>query len=360
MARYHSALMQRPILVKFLSGGAPANYGRWLRQFPGGIPRWGNCEFVLDENARTYDWLAVFDDLPRDSASRFSKRVEALACPPGRTILVTTEPSSIKTYGNDYLAQFGMVVTYLEPWSFKHPNPVYSHGGEHWHYGLRLPQPFTYDELKARTPPPKPQNMSVICSSKQERHTLHFSRYAFVQRLIAAMPEIDAFGRGVRPVQDKCEAMDPYRYHIAIENQICPHYWSEKLADSFLAFNLPIYGGCPNVADYFPPESYIPIDILNFEESLATIRETLATDPYAKRLPAILEARRLVLDEHNLFALLTRLIRDRDPGPGKPAPYGNLYSRHALRRQRPLTTLNYLFEKMRLRAQHARLRAESK
>jgi len=154
--------------------------------------------------------------------------------------------------------------------------------------------------------------------------------------------------------------MDPYRYHIAIENQICPHYWSEKLADSFLAFNLPIYGGCPNVGDYFPPGSYIPIDILNFEASLATIRETLATDPYEKRLPAILEARRLVLDEHNLFALLSRIVRDRDPGPGGEWPYGKLYSRHALRRHRPLTTLNYLMEKMRMRTRHARMQAKSK
>jgi hypothetical protein len=355
--RYHATLMERPIIVKFLSGGAPTWQERWLRQFPGGIPRWGNCQFVLDENARTYDWLVVFDDLPRDSASRFSRRVEELACPRGRTILVTTEPSSIKTYGNDYLAQFGILVTYLEPWSFRHPNAIPSHGGEHWHYGLRLPHPFTYDELKARKPPAKDKAISVICSSKQERHTLHFSRYAFVQRLIAAMPEIDVFGRGVRPVQDKSEAIDPYRYHIAIENQICPHYWSEKLADTFLAFSLPIYAGCPNVGDYFPPESYIPIDIHNFDASLATIRETLATDPYVKRMPAILEARRLVLDEHNLFALLTRVIRDRDPGPGGAAPAGKLYSRHALRRHRPLTTLNYLIEKIRMRARHAKMQA---
>ena len=347
--------MDRPIIVKFLAGGPPGRRERWLRQFPGGIPRWGNCQFVLDENARTYDWLAVFDDLPRDSASRNSQRVEDLACPRGRTILVTTEPSSIKTYGNDYMGQFGTLVTYLEPWSFRHPNAIPSHGGEHWHYGLRLSPATTYDELKARTPPAKAKAISVICSSKQERHTLHFSRYAFVQRLIATMPEIDVFGRGVRPVQDKCEAMDPYRYHIAIENQICPHYWSEKLADTFLAFSLPIYAGAPNVGEYFPPESYIPIDILDFDAALATIRETLAADPYEKRLPAILEARRLVMDEYNLFAMLTRIIRERDTGPGSGGPRGKLYSRHALRRHRPLTLINYLVEKFRLRRKHAQL-----
>jgi hypothetical protein len=349
--------MERQVIVKFLSAGTPRQYERWLRQFPGGVPRWGDCRFELDEEARTYDWLAVYDDLPRDSARRNSQRIEPLACPRGRTILVTTEPSSIKTYGNDYLAQFGVVLTYLDPWSFRHPNAIASHGGEHWHYGLRLAPMTTYDELRTAPPPAKTGGLSVICSSKQERHTLHFSRYTFVQRLTAALPQVAMFGRGVRPVQDKREAIDPYRYHIAIENQICPHYWSEKLADTFLGWSLPIYAGAPNAGDYFPPESFIPIDILDFETALATIRETLATDPYETRLPAIREARRRVLDEHNLFALLARLVRERDPGPS-PAPHGRLYSRHALRRHRPLALLNYLVEKIRLRGRHAALRRQ--
>lgn len=348
----------RTVVVKFLSGGpAGKNRSRWLRQFPGRKPEWGNCRFVLDEEAREYDWLVVYDDLPREQVGRFSLRVETLACPRARTILVTTEPSSIKPYGTDYLAQFGMVVTYQEPWAISHPNLVFSHCGEHWHYGVRLPEPTTYDELKNTPLPAKQRVLSTVCSSKKERHTLHYSRFAFTQKLVAAMPELEVFGRGVRPVLDKREAIDPYRYHIAIENQISPHYWSEKLADVFLGFALPIYGGCPNVGDYFPAESYIPIDIHDAEGAIATIREAIATNQYEKRLPAILEGRRLVLDEHNLFALLQRLIRDRDLGPGGFAPGAKIYSRHALRRKRPLTAVRFLIEKMRWQARNVRHQA---
>ena len=351
-------MSDRAVVVKFLSGGpAGKNRGRWLRQFPGRRPEWGNCRFVLNEEAREYDWLVVYDDLPREQVGRFSLRVETLACPRARTILVTTEPSSIKPYGTDYLAQFGMVVTYQEPWAISHPNLVFSHCGEHWHYGVRLPEPTTYDELKSAPVPVKQGVLSTVCSSKKERHTLHYSRFAFTQQLVAAMPELAVYGRGVRPVLDKREAIDPYRYHIAIENQISPHYWSEKLADVFLGYALPIYGGCPNVGDYFPAESYIPIDIGDADAAIATIREAIATHQYEKRLPAILEGRRLVLDEYNLFALLQRLIRDRDPGPGGAEPGAKIYSRHALRRHRPLTAIRFLIEKMRWLARNVRHQA---
>jgi len=344
----------RRVTVKFMSGGPEKKYDRWLRQFPKGRPEWGDCRFVMDNDASAYDWLVVYDDLPRELTDRFSKRVETLACPRARTILVTTEPSSIKPYGTDYLAQFGLVVTYQEPWAISHPNILFSHCGEHWHYGVRLEPPTTYDELKRAQPWTKDRVLSTVCSSKQERHTLHYSRFAFTQKLMAAMPELDVYGRGVRPILDKREAIDPYRYHIAIENQICPHYWSEKLADTFLGFALPIYGGCPNVGDYFPEESYIAIDIRDADAAVARIREAIASNQYDKRLPAILEARRRVLDEHNLFALLNRLIRERDPGAVPCAPGAKIYSRHALRRHKPLTAIRFLCEKMRWQARNIR------
>lgn len=340
------------ITVKFLARSEKSRL--WLRQFPGKLPVWGNCRFVFDTGARAYDWLVVCDDLPRLGQERYSLGSETLACPRGRTLLLTTEPSAVKTYGSDYTGQFGFVVTYQEPWALEHANRIYSHAGEHWFYGLSATVAVTYDELKARQPQPKTRLISTVCSNKQQRHTLHFDRYAFTQRLAAALPELEVFGHGVRDMADKAEALDPYRYHVAIENQICPHYWSEKLSDALLGFTLPFYCGCRNVGEYFAPECYIPIDIGDFDAALATIREALATNQYEKRLPAIVEARRRVLDEHNLFALLYRIIRDRDPGPGGEGIGTRLYSRHALRRHRPLSVVRGLAEKLRVRIRHAR------
>jgi len=341
------------ITVKFMPRGYRAgHFEQWVRQFPGNQPVWGHCRFVFDRDARDYDWLVIYNDLPRSTSGQPDG--ELLACPRGRTILLAPEPSSVRTYGSDFLAQFGIVVAYQEPWALSHPNLILSHAGEYWFYGLSETRALTYDEMRHAAPPPKPRLISTVCSSKQQRHTLHFDRYTFTQRLAAALPELEVFGHGVRDMADKAEALDPYRYHVAIENQVCPHYWSEKLADALLGFTLPFYCGCPNVADYFDPACLIPIDIGAFDASLATIREALATDQYQKRLPAIIEARRLVLEEHNLFALLNRIIRDRDPGPGGGGCGTRIYGQHTLWHHRPLAGLRTVMEKARVRIHAAR------
>ena len=85
-----------------------------------------------------------------------------------------------------------------------------------------------------------------------------------------------------------------FRYHIAIENHIAPHHWTEKLADVFLGHSLPFYHGCPNAADYFPADSFIPIDIHQPERVLEIIRQAIDRGEYERRLPAIVESRRRV------------------------------------------------------------------
>lgn len=345
------------VTVKFLPRGYRSGLNnQFLRQFPGNRPEWGRCRFTFDPDARTYDWLVVYEDLPPLGSERHSLGFESLACPRARTILMTTEPSMVKTYGNDFLAQFGLIVTYQEPWAISHPNPIFSHAGEYWFYGLSPTRMLSYDELRNAAPPAKTKTISTVCSNKRQRHTMHCDRYLFTQRLRQAMPELEVFGHGVRYLSDKAEALDAYQYHVTIENQVSPHYWSEKLADAFLGFTLPLYCGCPNVQDYFPPESLIPIDIDDFDGALATIREAIATRQYEKRLPAILEARRRVLDEHNLFALLDRIIRDRDPGAASLEPGAKIYSRHGLRRHRPLSVVRLMIEKMRVQSRFRALR----
>jgi hypothetical protein len=163
---------------------------------------------------------------------------------------------------------------------------------------------------------------------------------------------MDVYGRGALPLDDKAEAVAPYRYHVAIENHIGLHHWTEKLADPFLGLALPFYCGCPNAADYFPAESFIPIDMKDPEGAARLIRQAIADNEYEKRLPAIIEARRRVMHEHNFFAVVTRVIAERHdvlPAPDGPRA---LYSRHALRRQRPLSGLRDIFGKVRARLLH--------
>jgi len=50
---------------------------------------------------------------------------------------------------------------------------------------------------------------------------------------------------------------------VAVENSGHDHYWTEKVADCFLAGTVPIYRGAPNIRAYFPAEAMIVIDTLD-------------------------------------------------------------------------------------------------
>jgi hypothetical protein len=327
------------IRVKFLSKAQDPrskDYGAWLSRFPRQQPTWGRCDYIFDQDCRYYDWLVVYDDLCRRAHDNRPLWEEILACPPENTLLLTTEPSSIKLYGRGFCSQFGWVLTSQEPWALRHPHRIYNQAGLLWFYG-NTDARGTYDQLAAQTEPPlKTRDLSTVCSSKQMKHTLHQARYDFTRALQKRYPALDVFGQGVRPIPDKADALNPYRYHIAIENHIAPHHWTEKLADPLLAYSLPLYYGCPNAVDYFPSESFIPINIYNFEETVERIEQAIKDREYEKRLPAIREARRIFLERYSTFAQLTRLIEERHPVQPTPnvskSPNPLLLSRHAWRK----------------------------
>ncbi len=349
----------RPVRVKFVARGSRVRQEIWLRQFPGGRPELGGCEFTFDPEAREYDWLVAYDDLPSAEGERFSRRAETLSCPRAHTLLITCEPSSVKLYGAAFLNQFGHVLTGHEPWVITHPGAIFSQPALRWYYGLSKDGVRTHDEMAAHPPVAKTRDIATVCSSKQQRRTLHHARYTFVQELKTRLPELDVFGHGVRFIADKAEALDPYRYHIAIENHVSTHHWTEKLSDSFLGHTLPFYYGCPNAADYFPPQSFIPIDIHDADSAASTIRAAIAADEYEKRLPFIREARRRVLEEYNLFAVVADLVRDRSLSPDqlRAAPVGeSLLSRSRLLQLRPWLRIGLAWQKMRLRRRAASAR----
>lgn len=336
----------QPIRVKFLNKSA--QFKNYVRQLPENH-RWGNCEFIFDQQESNYDWLVVYDDLPARTPDNKKNNSEILRCPEQNTLLLTVEPSNIKTYGRTYVKQFGYILTSQEPWALHHDNRIYSQPALRWFYGIGKHHQYTLQELRNAAPPAKTKIIATVCSSKQQKHTLHNRRYNFTQDLKALLPELDIFGRGVREIDDKAESLDPYKYHVAIENHIALHHWTEKLSDAFLGYTLPFYSGCPNLANYFPEDSFIRIDINDVDSAYKIISEAIKNNEYEKRLDAIKEARRLVIEKYSLFAVLadniTRLngIRS-DASVGK-----ELLSRHAARRRYPVTGFLDLLEKGRNR-----------
>ncbi|MCI0660313.1 MAG: hypothetical protein L0220_04495, partial [Acidobacteria bacterium] len=87
-------------------------------------------------------------------------------------------------------------------------------------------------------------------------------------------------------------------------------YWTEKLADCFLAGAYPFYHGCPNLPEYFPSGSFTAIDINKPEEAIEIIEGGIRSHLYESSLHQLRGARELVLDKHNLFAMLSGIIEE--------------------------------------------------
>ena len=340
------------IRIKLLSKFKPGHDGEgWLRLFPKGEPLWGNCRFIFDRDERDYDWLVVYDELPSSSGERHTLWEEQLACQPEHTLLITSEPSTIKTYGSSYLRQFRWVLSSQEAWALRyHSGQLFEQPALTWFYSTRSPRG-DYDNLVAHPPLEKTRLISTVCSSKQQKHTLHHLRFAFTMALKQRMPELEIYGHGMQPLDEKADALDSYRYHLAIENYAGQHHWTEKLADAFLGACLPFYFGCPNVADYFPEDSYIPIDIRDYEGSFAIIERAIANKLYEKRLPAILESRRLVLEKYGPIATIARIVNAKNTAARAGDGSTVIRSRNLLKRN-PAFGARYLLEKLYVRARH--------
>lgn len=273
------------------------------RQTPGGSGHWEDFEFIFTPTNQPVDGWVVYDDLRQP--------LEQL-CPPGNTLLLTYEPASVRRYRSRFTSQFAQVWTAQS--QIKHRHVTYANEAQRWYYSLNESQShgaaLDFDQLRGLACPTKPRLLSVICSNKQvtpdHRRRLEFTRYLKSQ----LGDELDVYGRGWHDLCDKADAIWPYKYHIALENDHSDYYMSEKLTDAYLGWSYPLYFGGSEAYHCFPEGSFTAIDIHQPEQSLAIIRELLGSQTYEMALPAIAAARDSVLTKHNLFAMLANYWRE--------------------------------------------------
>ena len=259
--------------------------------------------FTYDCTCTDYDWLVVFEDLAETRVGTLVNGYEPLCCPRERTIFCTWEPTSVKDYSRSFMRQFGHLLTNRPPEAERHPHYHLGRGYFFW-FNDR-----DHAENSTVSIPPKTKVISAVCSAKQMKHTRHSDRYELMQTLSREIGGFDWYGRGVRSFGKKYEVMDPYKYHVAVENHIAPHHWTEKLTDAFLSGCLPFYAGAPDLADDFPRESFVPIPIGDPPAALEIIRSAVSAGEYGRRREALEEARRLVLGRYNFYAQVCEVIR---------------------------------------------------
>lgn len=285
--------------------------------------------FTHDPACADYDWLVVYDEFPFGSGGTIRNGVERLRCPRSHTLLLTQEPVCLKYYGKAYTHQFGQLLT-TRPWEAeKHT---------HYHFGRGYYIPCVGKSLDdcRRSPGEKTRLISAVCSAKAMKHTQHWQRCSLVRYLAGAIQDFDWFGYGVKFIDRKCDGLDAYKYHVAMENIILPGHWTEKISDALLCECLPFYAGDPDVGKVLPPASFIPIPLDNPREAERIIRAAIADNEYEKRLPAIREAKRLILEKYNTFQQIVSVIREvqgeETDGPSQPmAEKASIESRHRLR-----------------------------
>jgi hypothetical protein len=287
-----------------ISTGLPA----WplQRQTPGGTGRWDDCEFLINQDVADCDYWVVIDDL---------SKVERTRCPTANTIFINCEPPSVRSYRKEFLAQFSTVVS-CNSGTLEHPNIIHSQPGLRWGVGVRsvdgeLRSTMNFDEIRDLPQVKKTKLMSVITSSRDVTRG-HRRRIRFVRRLKEYFGyQLDVFGFGIRDIDDKLDAIAGYQYHIVIENSSYPDYWTEKLADAYLARAYPLYAGCPNLEQYFAAESFTRINLGSFGETVSIIQKVISARQYESSESALAAARNLVLNKHNLF----QVISERCPAP---------------------------------------------
>jgi len=262
---------------------------------PGGSMCWGRCDFLLNvpDGTECDFWIVFGNAFPRETG-----RVAR-----ANTLFINGEPPAKKVYPRGYYRQFAHLVDMHR--KSGHPNIHLSAPCLCWMVGLSWrEQRFTlgYDALKKLPPPSKQNRMSVVCSTtaqtRGQRERLKFLR-ALKERL---GDDLDVFGKGFEPVDDKLEASLPYRCQLVLENSQSLHYWTEKLTDAHLGWAFPFYVGCPNLADYFDPASFIALDMDDVGGAVKAIRRFLDTPMTEREHEVIRVAREKILDEYNPFA----------------------------------------------------------
>jgi hypothetical protein len=60
-----------------------------------------------------------------------------------------------------------------------------------------------------------------------------------------------------------------FQFSLVIENSRQTHYFTEKLMDCLLTKTIPIYYGCPNIAEYFDTRGWILLETTDMNELIA-------------------------------------------------------------------------------------------
>ena len=282
-----------------------------MRQTQDGQAAMGSVQFSLAPQSaapstpQAESWLVVFDEAPAGFGT---------TTPRERRILFVTEPPEIKKYPRSYLAQFGMVVSPYDFRSVERRSMVIGNPCLNWHFGVshasgKYVSTFgCLDELRHMPMPQKTGLISVVCSNKTATEAQR-ARLALVRLLKEQLGDVlHVYGRGFNPVDDKMSAIAPYKYHVVLENNLLPYFWTEKLSDAWLGWSLPLYLGAPNLGSVCPAAGFVSLPANGPEACAQTVLQALDSQLWEARQAELALCRTWMIETTNVFATAARML----------------------------------------------------
>lgn len=277
-------------IINYMFDEDPNAKYRTARQTPGCSLQWENIEFTL-EDIDECDLVVVLGFLPKDIKIR-ARQIWLLQQEPPMESVWGWQKSCYKYFDK----VFGF-------WG--HKNMIAEQTSLNWFMNK------TYDELKELKISEKADKVSFCVSNLCQRPG-HIARIDFKDYLQSTDLDFDLFGRGFNQVEDKFDAINPYKYSIAIENYFTKGYWTEKISDCFLCNTMPIYAGATDILKYFPKEALVIIDPYKKQESYEIIKDAVESKLWEKNIESIREAKDLCLNKYQIFPNIKRLFDENE------------------------------------------------
>lgn len=180
------------------------------------------------------------------------------------------------------IKEFDGIYTFSERVLDKYPNAHFAIANGSW-YGRGK----SYAEIEMELSNGKTKNISMVASNKCmcEMHKLRLD----IAHKAKESGLVDVYGKSVGMyLPEKDEALTAYRYSIAIENDIQPYYFTEKILDCFASKTVPIYIGATELYRWFNMDGVISISPSDVDR-LPEILKNLGKEDYRERMTAIEE-----------------------------------------------------------------------
>lgn len=167
----------------------------------------------------------------------------------------------VKSFPDKYLETFDMIFTHNQELLSIDSKFKWCPAQGYW-----IKDPKIYDKSKM---------ISMISSNKSFTEGQQ-NRLSWVDKI---KDQVDLYGRGINPIENKEEGLCDYMFSVVIENGIYESYYTEKILDCFATGTIPVYLGSPDIGNYFNSDG-----IIQLSEEFDVSEEI-----YHKKMDAILD-----------------------------------------------------------------------